>query len=107
MIKIKSLSFLDKATLVLAIALLLCLFPLPYGFYTVIRLGGAVIAGCWAYIFYKNNKTPCAIIAGAVVILFQPLIKIALDRTTWNIIDVILAIFIFLLVFSRKSLQKS
>lgn len=102
MIKINSLSFLDKATLLLAVALLLCLFPLPYGFYTIIRLAVSIIAGCWAYHFYKNSKVPLAIIAGAIVILFQPLIKIVLDRTTWNTLDVILAILLVLLVFTQN-----
>ena len=102
MIKINSLSFLDKATLVLAVALLLCLFPLPYGFYTIIRFAVSIIAGCWAYQFYKNNKIPLTIIAGAIVILFQPLIKIVLDRTTWNILDVILAILCIIMVWLPK-----
>lgn len=97
-----SLSFLDKASLVLAVFLLLCLFPLPYGFYTITRLAVSIIAGCWAYQFYKNNKTPLAIIAGGIVILFQPLVKIVLDRITWNIVDIILAFLLFTLVLSQK-----
>lgn len=102
MVRLNSFSFLDKATLVLAVALLLCLFPLSYGFYTVIRLTVSIIAGCWAYRFYKNNKTHLAIIAAGIVILFQPLIKIALNKTTWNIIDIVLAVFLCILVLSKK-----
>lgn len=99
---LKNLSFLDKATLVLAVGLLLCLLPLPYGFYTVVRLAVAVIAGCWAYQFYKSGKMPLAIIAGAVAILFQPLIKIVLDITTWNLLDVLLAIALVILIISKN-----
>lgn len=108
MVRLNSFSFLEKATLVLAVALLLCLFPLPYGFYTIIRLAVSIMAGCWAYQFYKNNKIPLTIISGAIVILFQPLIKIVLDRTTWNILDIILAVLLFTLVlFQRKQIVKN
>lgn len=107
MIKFNSLSSLDKATLVLAVALLLCLCPLPYGFYTIIRLATAIIAGCWAYQFYKSNKTAYAVIAGAIVILFQPLIKIVLDRTTWNVLDIVLACTILILVFGKNLRRKT
>ena len=99
---LKNLSFLDKATLVLAGVLLICLLSLPYGFYTVVRLAVAVVAGCWAYQFYKSGKMPLAITAGAVAILFQPLIKIVLDRTTWNLLDVLLAIALVILIISKN-----
>lgn len=99
--KIKKLSILDKASLILALALLLCLFQMPYGFYTVIRLATAIIACCWAYKFHETNKTPWAIISIGIAILFQPLIKIMLDRTTWNILDVIIAILICGIIFFR------
>ena len=99
---LKHLSFLDKASVILAIALILCLFPLPYGFYTLIRFAVAFVTGCWAYQFYKANKKPLAIIAGAVAVLFQPLIKIVLDRMTWNVIDIALAGALFILVFLKN-----
>lgn len=101
-----SLTFLEKASLILAVALLLCLCPMPYGFYTVIRLATAVIACCWAYQFYEAKKTSLAIIAGAIAILFQPLIKIVFDRTTWNILDVLLVVaIVFLILPKLKSLH--
>ena len=98
----RRLSILEIASVILAVALLLCLCPMPYGFYNVIRLATAVIACCWSYQFYKAKKTPLAIIAGAITILFQPLIKIVLDRTTWNILDILLAIAIIVLVFIKR-----
>lgn len=97
-------SILLKASLALALGLLLCLCHMPYGFYTVIRLATAIIACCWAYQFYNVGKTPLAIVAIAIAILFQPLIKIALDRSTWHIIDILLAISLIILVvkFNRN-----
>lgn len=98
----RSLSFLEKVSVILAGALLICLCPMPYGFYTVIRLAVAIIACCWAYQFYETKNTPLTIIAVAIAILFQPLIKIVLDRTTWNILDILLVIGIFVLVFMKR-----
>ena len=102
MFQIKTLSFLNKVSLIFAIGLLLCLFPMPYGYYTFIRLATAVIACCWAYAFYGAKKTPLSIIAVAIAILFQPLIKIVLDRMTWNVIDIALAGALFILVFLKN-----
>lgn len=99
---ISHLSTLEKTSVVLAIALILCLLPLPYGFYTIIRLATAVIAGCWACHFYNRRKTSFAITAGAIALLYQPFLKITLDRLTWNIIDVIFAGLIVLIIFKKK-----
>ncbi|MDE6033104.1 MAG: hypothetical protein K2G15_03975 [Muribaculaceae bacterium] len=101
-------SILLKASLAVAFGLLLCLCHMPYGFYTVIRLATAVIACCWAYKFYTDEKTPLTIVAVAIAILFQPLIMIVLDRTTWHVIDVLLAFSLIILVVKfNHNAQKS
>ena len=76
----------------LAIALMLCLFPMPYGYYTLVRFASMIIFGCMAYGFYKEKKMQLCIIAGSLALLFQPFIKIVLGRAMWNIVDVIVAI---------------
>ena len=81
----------------LAIALMLCLFPMPYGYYTLIRFASMIVFGCIAYNFYKEKKMVLCIVAGSLAILFQPFFKIALGRTMWNIVDVIVAIFLVIL----------
>ena len=101
--KKRKLATLEKSSLILALALLLCLLSLPYVFYTIIRLATAIIAGCWAYKFFSNGKTAYAIIACSIVLLFQPFLKITLDRLTWNIIDVILAGLIVFIVLKRNN----
>lgn len=100
--KKRNLSTLETSSLLLAVALWLCLLSLPYDFYTIIRLATAIIAGCWAYQFFSNGKTAYAIIACSIVLLFQPFLKITLDRLTWNIIDIILAGLILLIVLRKK-----
>lgn len=88
---------LYKIGLGLAVALLACLFPMPYGYYTLVRFVAMIILGCMAFNFYKNEKIPLCVIAGSLTLLFQPFIKVALGRTLWNVIDAILAVALFLL----------
>jgi hypothetical protein len=85
--------------LILALLFFLCLLDMPYGFYQFVRfsamLGFAILA---FQASEKENKTEMIIYIG-LAILFQPLIKIALGRTIWNIVDVIVGIGLLLSVF--------
>lgn len=77
---------------ILAILFFLCLLDMPYGYYQLVRF--AALIG-FAYLAYKtneeDNKTE-AIVYVVLAILIQPFVKIALGRTIWNIIDVIIGI---------------
>lgn len=77
---------------ILAVLLLLCLLGMPYGFYMFVRFMALVGFSVLAYFAYKENKLSEIAIYITLAILFQPLIKIALGRTLWNIVDVIVAI---------------
>lgn len=92
-------SSIHKASVALAAALVMCLLPLPYGFYMIIRVATSIIMAIWAVRFLSVERISFATISGGLVLLFQPIIKIPLDRLTWNIVDVILAIFLLVLVF--------
>ena len=83
---------LYKIGLGLAVALIVCLFPMPYGYYTLVRFVAMLIFGCMAFSFYKNENISLCVIAGSLALLFQPFFKIVLGRTMWNVIDVIVAI---------------
>ena len=76
----------------LAAMLLLCLAPMPYGYFMLVRFVAAMAFGWLAYRYYKNNKVAATWIFGMLALLFQPFYKIALGRTVWNVIDVIVAI---------------
>ncbi len=91
----------------LAVLLLLCLTNMPYGFFQLIRFLSLIGFGILAFdAIQKENQTE-AIIYIVLAILFQPLFKISLGRTLWNIVDVIVAIGLILAVFnSNKSDNK-
>lgn len=84
--------------LILAAMLLLCLFNMPYGFYALLRFVAATIFAIMAYSYYNENQKELAIGSGAIAILFQPFIKIALGRQIWNIVDVVIAIGLIMLI---------
>lgn len=78
--------------IILAILFFVCLFDMPYGYFQLVRF--LAFAG-FALLAYNSNeqghKTE-AIIYVCLAILFQPLIKIALGRFLWNIVDVIVGV---------------
>ena len=78
--------------LYLAVALLICLAPMPYGYYTLIRMLATLVFGIYAYRCYMAKKEGLTCIFVTLALLFQPFIKVALGRIVWNIIDVIVAI---------------
>lgn len=97
---------MQKLQFILAIALLLCLAPMPYGYYVLVRYGSAVVFGIMTYQYYLEKKENLALTWGALAVLFQPLIKIPLGRTVWNIVDVIVAIILFLIILRTHSKKK-
>lgn len=78
--------------LYLAAALLICLAPMPYGYYTLIRMLATLVFCIYAYRCYIAKKESQTCIFVILALLFQPFIKVALGRVVWNIVDVIVAV---------------
>jgi hypothetical protein len=76
----------------LAVLLLLCLFHMPYGYYQLIRFIGMVGFGYLAYEASQSKKEIEVFIYLGLAILFQPILKISLGRSLWNLIDSLVAI---------------
>lgn len=86
-----------KFYLPLAAMMLLCLAPMPYGYFQLVRFLSTVVFGVMAYRYYLERKEAMAYTFGVLALLFQPFYKIALGRTMWNIVDVIVAIGLIIL----------
>ena len=78
----------------LAAALILCLANMPYGYYQFVRVAASIGFGILAYAAFKDKKQGEGILLIVLILLFQPLEKIALGRTLWNIVDVVVAIYL-------------
>ena len=88
--------------LLLAVLLLLCLAPMPYGYYQLVRIVAMITFAIMAYQYYDKKNIPLAITFGGLAILFQPIIKVALGRTLWNVVDVAVALFLIILLFKDR-----
>lgn len=78
--------------LILAIVLLLCLLPMPYGYYMFVRVVAAVSFAYFAYQFHSTKSEVMMLLFIALALLFQPIVKIPLGRELWNAVDVIVAV---------------
>jgi hypothetical protein len=84
---------MDKAIkIILAIFFFLCLADMPYGYYQFVRFIAMIGFGYLAYSSNQLKKETETIVFVALAILFQPFFKIALGRTLWNIIDLIVGV---------------
>ena len=78
--------------LILSILFLICLFQLPYGYYEFVRFAALVGFAWLGYRSYQKGNMKAVFVYAALALLFQPLLKIALGRTLWNIVDVLVAV---------------
>lgn len=75
---------------------------MPYGYYMLVRFVSMVAFGVIAYRFYSQSKMGLAVTFGALAVLFQPIVKIALGRTMWNVVDVIVAVLLLVLLVKER-----
>lgn len=88
--------------LVMAAALLLCLLPMPYGYYVIVRFLAMMFFACLAFTAYNEKRTKLAVVAGGTALLFQPFCKVALGREAWNVVDVVAALALVALWYKNK-----
>lgn len=68
--------------------------PLPYGYYTFMRLAVCVILAIAAYIIHSRGNKILPWVFGALVLLFNPIVKVHLPKETWAIVDIAAGIFV-------------
>ena len=93
---------LKQVYLILAALMLLCLAPMPYGYFQLVRFVAMVVFGIMAYRYYQINKAIASCVFGLLALLFQPIYKIVLGRGIWNVIDVIVALLLIALFIMEK-----
>jgi len=89
--------------IVLAILFFLCLADMPYGFYQFVRFAGFVGFAILAYQAHEQGRQTQTIIYGGLALLFQPFFKIALGRQIWNVVDVVVAVFLLATVSTKRN----
>ena len=80
---------------------------MPYGYYQFVRFAAMVGFAYLAYSANEQSNRNEVFVYIVLALLFQPFIKIALGRTLWNIVDVVVAIGLVLSVaFQSKTKLK-
>jgi len=87
---------------ILSFLLFLCLFDMPYGYYQFVRFSAMVGFTYLAFLANKQTNNSSVFIYVVLALLFQPFVKIALGRTIWNIVDLIVGIGLLLSIFQKK-----
>ena len=77
---------------------------MPYGYYQLVRFVSMVVFGVMAVRSWNEERQAWAITFGSLAVLFQPVVKIALGRMMWNIVDVVVAI--ILVVYTLLYMDK-
>lgn len=86
--------------LAISLLLLICLFDMPYGYYQLVRYIAATSFLVLGLTLPDSKQaTVQKIVLISLAVLFQPLIKIALGRTMWNIVDVVVAVALIISAF--------
>ena len=91
-----------KMRLVIAVLLLVCLLPLPYGLYILIDLFAA-IGFVMLAIEYHRSQRPLGIVTVVfLALVFQPLLRLPLTYEVWLALDVIVSAGLILDYFVTK-----
>jgi hypothetical protein len=87
-----------------ALLLIVGAAPLPYGYYTLLRIVACGVFGYGSYIAFKRRTALLPYLLALLAILFNPLVPIYLSKAIWIYIDISAGI--FLLAVSRRLLMK-
>lgn len=96
---------IQSITIVKVIAIIMLFWALadnPYGYYQILCWVVVGVTGYSAYLAYKQGKNVWTWVLAITAILFNPIAPIYLDREIWSMLDVIVAVIIFISIFKLK-----
>ncbi|MFC1593519.1 DUF6804 family protein [Candidatus Neomarinimicrobiota bacterium] len=89
-------------SLIIIALLLLALLPMPYGFYTLVRICVCLFSIFLAYKTWQEKIELWMWIFIVIAILFNPIIPIFLGRGLWAFLDIITAVVFFASISQLK-----
>ena len=87
--------------IILAILFIGCLADWEYGYYQFVRFVGMI--GFLLLANFDKEDKPILVLWISSAILINPIFKIALGRTIWNIVDVIWAIILIVSLVKERN----
>lgn len=91
--------------IILAILFFLCLLDMPYSYYQLVRFAALAGFAFLSYKYYESGNKSMSFAFAVLAILFQPVFKIALGRTLWNIVDVVIGILLIISLFYNPKIS--
>jgi len=85
--------------IVLAVLLFICLLDMPYGYYQLVRFVSMLVFVFLGFKELEKENQNIAYLYFGLAILFQPFLKIALGRELWNLVDVVVGIWLMISAF--------
>ena len=78
-----------------AILLLLGAAPMPYGYYTLLRLVACVVFALAAFAAQARRYATLPWVFGLMALLFNPVFKVHFPKRLWALIDIAAALLLF------------
>src|SRR5262245_692633 len=77
----------------------------PYRYYTLLRWICCPVFAYSAFTAHENNRLPWAWIFGVLALLYNPILRVHLDRTTWTGVNwvTVAVLVVAAIVFRRPS----
>ena len=92
------------APALLAVAMLLiALAPLPYGYYTLLRLVICGVSAYGAYLAHESRKSGWKWVLGLIALVFNPVVPVHLDREVWMPLDLGVAVVLLIAIWRMKT----
>ena len=85
--------------LILAALFFICLLDMPYGYYQLVRFVSMLVFVFLGFKELEKENQNIAYLYFGLAILFQQFLKIALGRELWNLVDVVVGIWLMISAF--------
>ena len=82
--------------------LFICLIDMPYGYYQLVRFISMLVFVFLGLKELEKENQNIAYLYFGLAILFQPFLKIALGREMWNLVDVVVGIWLIISAFQSE-----
>ena len=86
--------------------LLIAALELPYDYYVFLRWIICGSSGYFAYIYFQDGFRKVGYVFLGIAIIFNPIAPFYLNKSTWIIIDIIVAGMFLISIFVRKKKNK-
>ena len=73
--------------------LLIAILPMPYGYYEFMRIVITLVASINAFELYKTNKSVLLVVFVSIIILYNPIFAIHLNKAVWIPINILTGLF--------------